>query len=59
MLFALIRICILTLSTTVLFTLTFQVKGDTVCSVIEMFYTCEKMQISNYLGVLDPENFTM
>ena len=59
MLFALTRICILILSTTVLFTLTFQIKLDTACSVIEMFYTCGMMQISNYLGVLDPENFNV
>lgn len=40
-------------------TLTFPVKLDTAFSVIEMLCTRGIIQIRNYLGVLDPENFNV
>ena len=40
-------------------TLTFPVKLDTAFSVIEMLCTRGTIQIRNYLGVLDPENFNV
>lgn len=59
MLFVLIRICIIILSTNVLFTLNFQIKLETACSVIEMLYTSGMLQINNYFVVLHPENFNV
>ena len=58
MLFVLIRICLIILSTNVLYTLSFQIKLETACSVIEMLYTGGMLQINNYL-VLHPENFNV
>jgi len=59
MLFVLIRICFIILSTNVLYTLSFQIKLETACSVIEMLYMGGMLQINNYLVVLHPENFNV
>ena len=59
MLFVLIRICIIILSTNVLFTMSFQIKLEIACSVIEMLYTSGMLQINNYFVVLHPENFNV
>lgn len=59
MLFVLNRICIIILSTNVLFTMSFQIKLEIACSVIEMLYTSGMLQINNYFVVLHPENFNV
>ena len=39
--------------------MSFQIKLEIACSVIEMLYTSGMLQINNYFVVLHPENFNV